>query len=362
MENKLQVIFNQTQQGSKNKTIEDIVKKVAKIEKLKKDQELLIDKINTIKVKYEAQTKEVITNFTKSKEQYIELLIQRYNQKSFTKWQKEYIIDFINDEIEILKDMDLISGDFHKVISEYYSNQMKKLSNHEKQLRDEMAKNMFEEMGIELDDDFDFDNFGDPNFTESMKEKFQENFFKNQQSYKEEEKQNQVLNTDIDFQKLYKKLVKISHPDLAKSEFEKAAKEITMKKLTAAWNERNYYELIMIWMEIDPENSIDLQINESNQKNIIKQLNEKISDTEREIWKIKKHSEFSFYYSNFNAAKETTILNKIKNYSNDILIDTKKTNDLIIKYSKSENLKKDIIEIHENQEEDAFENFLFFLK
>lgn len=360
MKNQLQVIFNETKKENKNKVIEEIVKKVSKIEKLKKDLDTLKNKINVIKEQFNKTTKDVLEEFKVCKENYILLLIDKYNLKSFTKWQKEYIEKFINDEIEILREKDLVSEELDKVYNTHMSKTMNNMSKSEKMLRDEMTRDMFENMGFEFEDNFDFDNIFKEDFSEKMKEKFQEEHFKYQEKSKEFEKQQQVENTDIDFQKLYKKLVKISHPDLAKSEFDKASSEITMKKLTTAWDDRNYYELIMIWMEIDPENTINLQINEKNQRNIVNQLNQKIKKTESELKIIKRFDPYSSFYYGFNAPKEITILKNINNYKEFLVDEIEETNFLLERYMTNENLKFDLKKIKEEEDEEEIDFFSFF--
>ena len=73
-------------------------------------------------------------------------------------------------------------------------------------------------------------------------------------------------NTDINFQKIYKSLIKLCHPDLSKNSEEKRHNEELTKKLTVVWRNRDYYELLILWLEIDPMNSLNLEINKENQK------------------------------------------------------------------------------------------------
>lgn len=142
---------------------------------------------------------------------------------------------------------------------------------------------MFQDLGMEFEEGYDFDSFFNASNQENIKEKFFENFQKQKTEVQAQEKKQMIKNTDIDFKDLYKKLAKLLHPDLAKTEFERAEKEKVMQELTSHWNERNYYELLMIWMEHDVENTCNLEINEKNHKNIVNQLNDKMSLINREM-------------------------------------------------------------------------------
>ena len=54
------------------------------------------------------------------------------------------------------------------------------------------------------------------------------------------------------------------HPDLVKTEKEKLEKEILMKRLTLAWENRDYLELIILQQIIDVENTIAIEFSEKN--------------------------------------------------------------------------------------------------
>jgi hypothetical protein len=346
MSTKLQIILNKSTGEKKHKQIEAISKKTAKIEKLELDLKKLEEKIKLIKEKVDSKTKEAKAFFAKIKEKYILLLIEKHQVKGITKWQQIMIEDIIQEEYRILSDLDLVSENLKTVIMERSKRFMENLSPFEKQMRDEAIKQMFKEMGIKPDKNMNFDDITNPDFMKDLEEKMHAEHQKKEQKQKEKEKQKQVKNTDIDFQKLYKKLVKLTHPDLSKSETEKEEKEHLMKQLTNSWEERNYYEIIMLWIQIDPENICELEITEANQKNIIKQLNAKISDLEYKDYCIKsKFHDSSFYYVNFNAPSEKGIDTKINKYNNELLLTTQKTEVLIKDYEITSNLKKELTKI-----------------
>ncbi|NJM79761.1 MAG: hypothetical protein HC854_09300 [Flavobacterium sp.] len=151
------------------------------------------------------------------------------------------------------------------------------MSNSEKEYAKEMMKNMMKDAGIDigLDNDFSLEDIFGGNFFENISQKFHEEHSKKEEKNKHKQKEETNKNTDINFQKIYKGLIKLCHPDLSKNEEEKTHNEELTKKLTVVWTNRDYYELLTLWLEIDPTNSLNLEINKENQKNIIKNLTDK---------------------------------------------------------------------------------------
>jgi hypothetical protein len=354
MENKLQIILEQSTSERTHKKIEAISKKTAKIEKLKKDLELLIGKVKMIKEKVEVEISETKKNLSIAKEAYIYVLIDKYAAKGLLVWQRNLTLELIQDEYEVLLKMGYRSEKLANAIDELLKENIEK-----KELGDEMLREMFDDLGLE--EEMDFEDFRNPEFREKMNQKFQE---ANAERQKEFEKEQQIENTDVDFQKLYKNLAKLVHPDLCKEELEKAHKEQTMKQLTEAWEKRDYYEILMLWIAIDPDNTIGLRLNEENQKNIIKQLNSKINDLEYEQYQIKNEfSDTSFYYINFNAKTEKGIHNKIKKYARVLDINLEEVLDRTIEFKKTNDFKKHLVELN-NQYNDmsGFDDIYEMLK
>ncbi len=123
-----------------------------------------------------------------------------------------------------------------------------------------------------------------------------------------------------------------------------------MQRLTKSWEERNYYELLMIWLEVDPENTIELEITETNQKNIIKQLNEKIIKLEAEMYRVKFHyKDTSFYYQNFNAPNPKTTVKKIDDYIKTLTDNAHQTTQNHSLFEKTVNLKKHLTKVYDQQ-------------
>jgi hypothetical protein len=361
MTNQLEIVLNQSTGEKKHKIIDDISKKITKIERLNKELENLKTKITSLKIKVDSQAEETKLSFFKAKENYILLLVKKHELKGLAVWQKGILAELINEEFEILTDMDYESELLNQTLHKFIKQQGANLSPYEKQMKEEVFAEFFKSLNIDIDPN-DIDNIDDPAFKKKMQEKIFEQQAKQQQEEKEFQQEKRNKNTDIDFQKVYKKLAKLAHPDLCKSADEKEIKEQQMKLLTAAWENRDYYEILMLWIAIDPENTIGLEINEKNQKNIIAQLNTKISELEHKDYILKrKDPETAFYYQNFNAPSEKATQTKINKYIQSLEITASETNEIATLFQKTANLKSHIKEIYERQMEEEYDDFESFL-
>jgi hypothetical protein len=359
MNNELKVILQEKSGEKKNKKIENISKKLQKIEKLKADFEILKTKIKTIRELVDKQTTDNKNSLCQTKEKYVLLLIKKYEMKSFTKWQKEIISSLIADELDILSNYEYTSEKLQSAISQYIALQKENMNSYEKAMLQEGYKQMMNEFDLDFDEsDLDFEKTNDPAFKKQFEEKIRAKQKEHEEQQKQFEKEKKVEKTYIDFQKIYKKLAKLAHPDLYKSENEKAEKEQQMQRLTKAWDERDYYELLMLWLEIDPSNSIELEITEKNQKNIIAQLNEKINEIEAETYQVKFLFDDTAFYYQFHAPTEKGIINKIDKYKKALDTNIEMTllrhNDVEV----TKTFKIILEEIYQSNQEDGFEDFI----
>jgi hypothetical protein len=359
MNNELKVILQEKSDKKKNKTIEDISKKLQKIEKLNADFETLKDKIKIIRVLVDKKTTDTKNNLCKIKEEYLILLIKKYGMKSFTKWQKDIIASLINEELETLSNMEYTTETLQNAISKYIAFQKENMNSYEKAMLQESYKQMMDELDLDFEENnLDFDNINDPAFKKQFEEKIRAKQKEHQEQQKQLEKEQKIEKTDIDFQKIYKKLAKLAHPDLYKSENEKSVKEEQMQRLTKAWNERDYYELLILWLELDPENSIELEITEKNQKNIIAQLNEKINEIEAETYRVKFHFDDTAFYYQFNAPTEKGMNTKIAKYKKALDKNSEMTALRHIDVEKTKTFKIILEEIYQSNHNDGFDDFI----
>ncbi|TRX38862.1 hypothetical protein FNW52_02120 [Flavobacterium sp. ZT3R18] len=359
MNNELKVILQEKSGEKKNKKIEDISKKLQKIEKLNADFVTLNKKIKTIRELVDEKTTNTKKLLCQTIEKFIILLIKKYGMKSFAKWEKETIAGIINEELETLANYDYKSETLQNAIDQFITFQKENMSKYEKELAQESYKLMMDEFDLDFEEgDLDFDKINDPAFKKQFEEKIRAKQKEQQDRQKQFEKEQKIEKTDIDFQKIYKKLAKLAHPDLYKSESEKAVKEEQMQRLTKAWDERDYYELLMLWLEIDPENTIELEITEKNQKNIIAQLNKKITEIEAETYRVKFHFGDTAFYYQFNAPSEKGINTKIEKYKKTLDKNSEMTALKHIDVEKTKTFKIILNEIYESNQQDDFDDFL----
>ncbi|WP_010522801.1 hypothetical protein [Aquimarina agarivorans] len=94
-----------------------------------------------------------------------------------------------------------------------------------------------------------------------------------------------------------------------------------MKKLSEAWQNRDYYQLLMLKSEIEKNNEVtEIKIDDSQSKSLLKQLDEHIKQLEIEILMFTKHDpDNSFYFDHFNHRSENVLKQKIHKYTNHIL-------------------------------------------
>ena len=332
-ENTSPLIIKSNSKKEKSST-DQINKKIQKIDKLKKKFAKVEEDLKKIKQSYLKFVSPEEKKLLLAKAEFVIKLHTRWKEKGFTQWQRELMEDIILKECEFLYNHDYESEEITKIHDHILEDQKQRIDPFEKDIMNDMAKDMLKNFGIDIDDDedFDIDDF-DPSKSDSFKN------FKEKQEQSEKEaannfKKEKVLNTDKQFQKLYKSLVKKAHPDLVIDKTEKEKREILMKKLSEVWEERNYYELLILKAEIEKDGATDIEIDETQSKSLIIQLNNEIRDWEAKIMYFKRFDEEnSFYFKNFDHRTENTLKQKIHKYN------TYLQNELETVISYNENLK-----------------------
>lgn len=344
--------------SKKNNEQEKIIdKKIKKIEQLKGQIKKINYHINVAKKLYEEHCKDEKVKLSKLREHLITKLYERFKQKSFLAWQKEMLEAKIMNEAN-----ELVSAGYQSEIAlniqEEISNfKMDNMGDDEKDMMNEIAKEFFKNMGINMDEhDFDFDDLKNPEFREQFDKEYAE---KNEKEYHEYHRKNneqlqkkqkgKVKATDKDFRKLYKNLVKKAHPDLVTNALEKEIREEWMKKLSFAWKERSYYKLLLLDKQINKDSSMNITINESQTKPLINELNEMIRELEVDKYKLKHNNpDTSFYYENFNARSEKGVLKKVLDYKDLIEYQIEEIEDETIGLKTQKSTKELLTEIRDN--------------
>ncbi|MGB0981707.1 MAG: hypothetical protein ACPGUH_06360 [Winogradskyella sp.] len=305
------VISNQS--DSKKNTV--IYKKIQKIETLKKQLQKSKDELSHIKATYSKLATKSETQYFKNKELFIEKLFSYLTTaKGFTIWQKDLLEALINSDLMELSNQGYTSEKLNTINDALLQMNADKIKPEDEALFNEIMGGFFEEMGFD-DTDFEFSDFDPNTFKEQMKDDFFKKQAEQEAKYNHESKKEKIKHTDKSFQKLYKNLVKKAHPDLVIDLEEKEIREQWMKELSSAWNERNYYKLLLLQNKIDTDASAETYIDKNQEKSLIKQLNEEIKNLESEKYILKSEmGENAFYFKNFYSRSQKNIEKKIHEY------------------------------------------------
>lgn len=352
---KLTIILDDKSSKADKKNTALVDKKIKKIEQLTKQVKTIKDQIINIKHIYSTHIEKEEQVLFLNKEKLIVKLYERFQQKSFSKWQKDFIENKLLNEIDFLHENDAMTPTVSEIHKKMMLHEEENISDEEKELMNEIAKDMFKGMGIDIDeDDFDFTN---KEFRDNFQENFNQQNFDNQQEDFSEDKKEKVRTTDKDFQKLYRVLVKKVHPDLVKDPQEKEQRENLMKKLSQAWEDRNYYQLLILKNEIDADGSTDVLLNKKQTQAMIFQLDQEIIELEFIKHQLKTHEpESAFYYQNFFAKSKKGILKKIEDYKKQIIEDSNSIKNEI-KDLKTQKSTKEFLNTIKNQK-DIFNDLL----
>ncbi len=325
-QNKISIVINDSDSKKNHKNKDEIGQKIQKIELLKKQLENLTNEINTVKSLYSKHVNKEENNLFITKEKLILKLYERYQQKSFTVWQKELLEEKIINEINFLHEESYQSQKLAEIYEEITRLRSENLGDFEKNIINEMAKDHFKNMGVDIDlEDFDFTS---SDFRENFEQKFADQYSKQQEQQKHEKQEEKIKTTDKDFQKLYRSLVKKAHPDLVIDSKDKEQREEWMKKLSLAWEGRNYYQLLLLQKEIDSDASFEVSLDKNQLKSLINQLNKEIRNLETDKYILKNQNpDTSFYYQNFYARSTKGILKKINTFNELIKTQCQDTND-----------------------------------
>ncbi len=331
--------FDTKQESRLKKLIGSRLKKIDKLNKLlDKDKQTL----KHIKDLYQQNLSDHVDQFCKEKELYTEKLINRYSQKSFPLYQKDTMEYLIEDNFDELYPKNYNNKKLDELVEKYnelksiqygYDDEFEEEENFwdesddfdsvedefVKEMADEFAKNLITEMlkdiGLDVDEEF-FEGL-DPNDAD-FQDKFQERLFEYSEHQKNTEKvdnaRKKVISTDKEFTKLYKSLVKKIHPDLTTDDNERQRREVLMKELSSVWEQRDYYQLMILQSRIDPDFNGGMELEKSQLQKIADDLLKKSEDIEIERYRFKKEAGNDFYFDNFFAGSDRKILLFMENY------------------------------------------------
>lgn len=330
-------------------------KKLKKIDTLKKKLKEIQDKINSYRVVYNKEIIPEMPRLYKVREQYVVKLFSKYKQSSFSRRHHDQLLELIGKEMEFLSSVAYSSKVLEDIYEEIKAIQESYINEDNDEMINDFAKAMMEGLGFDIDDDetFDFSNF---------EEKFEQKYKQQQKSrhnqYQEEQKAKKLKHTDRDFYKLYKSLAKKAHPDLVTEPNEKQLREDLMKRLSEAWSTRNYVQLLSIQQELGGVTDDVFEIQKSQYKSIIKQLDEELKELEEKKYVLTQHDyDTAFFYQNFHSRSEKALQKKIASFKENLEEDIAKCEFDIFRLKTQKTTKQFLNEMYDPWERD---DFLFY--
>lgn len=311
----LKLIFTEKVKSDvQNKKIKKVLSKLDEINRHKEHLEKELKEFRKIKELYKKIASKADSEFCRTKQNYILHLSDRFFDKDFAKWHKELLYDLIMSQYRLLEEKEYYSDildENKKKVKTYYSEKVNPLDK-------EGAKRLYDDLkrkGFGKDDEeFTPENFQDPEFRKRFGKKLEDDFRRKEEEERIRKLKQRAIDTDLDFHRIYKKLVKLAHPDLACSDEDKQEREYLMKRLTIAWENRDYYEILILHKIIDKENSIEIILSDENADNIIFQLEEKIKELRYERYMTTSRDGDNAVYVRFHSKYEVIIKEKIEDY------------------------------------------------
>ena len=86
-----------------------------------------------------------------------------------------------------------------------------------------------------------------------------------------------------------------------------------MKKLSSVWQNRDYYELLLLQSQIVDDSDVNITLNKNQLKQIADDLLEKKVELEQERYKYRRDPDNEFYF-NFFARSDKKIKKNLENY------------------------------------------------
>lgn len=374
--------YDNKQESRLKKLISSRLKKIEELNRLlDKDKQTL----KHIKELFHQQLSDDVNHVCKEKELYTEQLIKRYSQKSFALYQKDTLEFLIEDNFNELFSQDYDHKNLEKLVEHY--NELKNIQygfdkeiddddefwdesdeseteddEFVKAMADDFAKNLIKEMlrdaGLDVDESF-FEGLdsSDPDFDEKFQKRLYEYSEQQKNTEKIENARKKVISTDKEFAKLYKSLVKKTHPDLTTDDKERERREILMKELSDVWERRDYYQLLILQSKIDPNFNDGLALEKTQLQQIANDLQEKIVEIEAERFQFKKEEGNDFYFDNFFASSDRKILFFMEDYKAKLKAELNDIHENVKNLKTQKSTKVFLRHVSEKMEDDFYNDF-----
>ncbi|MBA9075384.1 J domain-containing protein [Rufibacter quisquiliarum] len=283
--------IQQKEKASLSKLQQQFNSKVKKIDKLKADLAERVRVLDEIRARVQQEIHPLVQELVQQRVAYVKMLDQMCGQDFFRKKEKEKLGYLIED-----LSYSLIHTYGVEEMKEYFDKYAETTFEEEEELADAEAKEMTQTLlknllGLDVDLK-DLDDFG------TLQEKLEGQMREEQQKReaqqkkrqktkaqlaKEEKAKTELQNISKATRRLYTDLVKLLHPDKEQDPAAKAWKEEAMKKVTTAYNQDDFFELLRLQMEFMHEQELHLdRIPEEQLKYFVKLLNEQIRELQEE--------------------------------------------------------------------------------
>ncbi|HET8754033.1 MAG TPA: hypothetical protein VFM59_06695 [Salinimicrobium sp.] len=294
------------------------------IGKLRADIEKLPKIFSGLNLKFNEIVKPTEKLLLESKLALIETIDKAFHKKSFSKMEHEQINEMMLEQLNGISEM---GYDYDEKYQKYYDFQEPDIPEESKEFLQEMAKKM---MGVDVDIE---DMMGEKKLSpEDFEAKYGEEMRKKAEAFEKEQKEQERKkkeqageadkpDLDLHFMKTYKNLAKKIHPDLEQDAEIRKEKELLMKELSHAKDNRDLFQLISIKIKVENIENNEVVLDENYLKLYAERLLEQKEDLERDIFIMKRQSGTnSWLYQNFYARHSKTIVRRLEKYRDEQLM------------------------------------------
>lgn len=286
------------------------IKKINKLkEKIAKKQAIMAQ----AQARVQAEIQPLFGKLVEKRIELVKLLDRLYDLPFFKKREKEkiaYLIEDISyDLIEKYKVEELIEV-YDKYAVTSYADAMKQADEEAREMAEDLLRNAF---GLDIDmDDVesleDLEKKVEEQFDQQEKEREEKKSARKKtkaQLAKEEKMKAEMNNISKASRRVYTELAKVLHPDKEKDEATKAWKEEAMKKVTQAYKQDDFFELLRLQMEYIESQGENLnQLSEEQLRYYLKILNEQAKELEEEDYSFSFGFDAHFYHQYCGTPKQ----------------------------------------------------------
>lgn len=300
--------ITETLEAKLNKDQKTFNRLVKKIEKLRKELEQTTNNLDKCLNYYSNEIHSREQELATLRIKIVKKVYALYSKsKMFSKSERNNLKDFISNQLSAIIPHIELDEEMRQIFKEAEGVSYEEARNQDfDSMKDEM-KELFEEMGMDVNIDGMSADLSEQEMMLKMKEimdnlkqqaeqrEAQKNARKKTKKQLEKEeierKKDELKNTNIN--KIYKNLAKAFHPDLEQEESKKIEKEDLMKQLTSAYESNDLHTLLRLEMEwIQKEEGNLEQLSDEKLRIYNEILKEQIAEIEKETFFLSQHPRY----------------------------------------------------------------------